>query len=365
MRSIFLAFIVFLGTVDGDSNRKGFELVSISEDDRFLQIIAKVEQITPFKYSNDGPPAYDIPTSSRYTYERPRAGEPDIVYYLSSPKANSFPIAVLCTGSSSKGSVSSVIHFHRYFLQECLDLELGVVSVEQWGVDGNEVNENEFMAHYTRSQRLSDHRTVIKHLEDYPPEGWNGQLIFIGVSEGGPLVTDLSTMCPNTLATINWCGAGDWPWADELWQFFESAKQSSFWMRLYNAIPRWLPLSLDIPRTRHEYDALVQHIIRNPAPHQWMGGMTYLYHEDAFQSPPVDYSKIRAPFLVVAGTEDSCIDSSDQFVQKAKEAAAPITYFRIEGMDHYIRLRPDIIQDSFQWLQMQITPLVIEETMSL
>ncbi len=239
-------------------------------------------------------------------------------------------------------------------MQECLNLGLGVLTVEQWGVDGNDVNENEFMSYYTRSQRLSDHIAVIEHLEKHPPEGWNGKLVFIGVSEGGPLVTDLSMMCPNTLATINWCGAGDWPWADELWQFFDHWKQNSFWMRLYDAIPRWLPFSADVPRTRGEYDSLVQQIIQNPTPDQRMDGMTYLYVADAFQAPLVDYSKIRSPFLVVAGTEDSAIASSDQFVQKAQEAAVPITYFRIDGMDHYIRRRPEIIQDSFKWLQVQI-----------
>jgi hypothetical protein len=59
--------------------------------------------------------------------------------------------------------------------------------------------------------------TVISHLEKHPPTGWNGQLIFIGVSEGDPLVTDLSTIYSHTLATINWVGAGVWPWAMDHW----------------------------------------------------------------------------------------------------------------------------------------------------
>ena len=150
-------------------------------------------------------------------------------------------------------------------------------------------------------------------------------------------------------------GAGDWSWADELWQFFETWKQNSFWIRLYDAIPRWLPFSSDIPPTRHEYDVLVQQIINNPAPNQWMGGMTYLYHADAFLKPPVDYSRIRSPFLVVKGTADSDIESCDQFVQRATEAGAPITYFRIEGMDHWLRKRPDVIDQSFDWLKQQLS----------
>ncbi|MGC2594647.1 MAG: hypothetical protein WA347_00025, partial [Rhabdochlamydiaceae bacterium] len=234
-------------------------------------------------------------------------------------------------------------------------LQVGYLTVEKWGIDGNHINETEFWNHYTRSQRLEDHLKVINYLEQHPPEGWNRQLIFIGVSEGGPLVTDLSTICPNTLATINWVGAGVWPWADELWQFFENWKQNSFWIRLYDAIPRWLPFSSDIPPTRQEFDALIQHIIRNPTPSESMGGMTYFYHADAFQKPAVDYSKIQSPFLVVKGTADSDIESCDQFVQKAQEAGAPITYFRVDGMDHWLRKRPDVIDQSFDWLKQQLS----------
>ena len=70
---------------------------------------------------------------------------------LSAPKSDSYPIAILCGGSSSAGDVQSIIHFHRYFLQEFLDLNTGVITLEQRGVDGNEVDVKEFMEHYTRS----------------------------------------------------------------------------------------------------------------------------------------------------------------------------------------------------------------------
>lgn len=295
---------------------------------------------------------YNIPSSIRFTLNRPETDFP-IVYYFSKP-AGTYPILILCDGSDSKGNLRSVLYIRDYFASRIEALNVGYLTVEKWGIDGNQFNEEEFWNHYTRSQRLDDHLTLIRHLAACPPEGWNGKLIFIGASEGGPLVTDLSTLCPNTLATINWVGAGDWSWADELWQFFESWKQNSFWIRLYDAMPRWLPFSSDIPQTRQEYDALVTHIIDNPAPDQWMGGMTYLYHADACQKLPIDYSKIRFPFLVVEGTEDSTIASCDQFVQKALAAGAPITYLRIDGMDHWIRKRPDVIDQSFDWLKIQL-----------
>ncbi len=299
--------------------------------------------------------AYDIPPSIRFTLDRANSRSP-LVYYFSQPKMldKTYPILVLCEGSSGKGHLESVFFIRDYFLEKIQSLGVGYLTVEKWGIDGNQIDEEEFWNHYSRSQRLEDHLQVITHLEEHPPEGWNGKFIFIGVSEGGRLVTDLSTMCPNTLATINWVGAGDWSWADECWEFFERWKQNSFWMRLYDAIPRSFPFSSDVPKTRQEYDTLLEHIIRNPIPNQSLGGMTYLYHADALQTPSVNYSKIQSPFLVVKGAQDSDIASCDQFVQKAKEMGVPITYFRVDGMDHWIRKRPDVIDQSFDWLKMQL-----------
>lgn len=298
---------------------------------------------------------YDIPPSIRFTLEREDSSSP-IVYYFSLPDAaeQPYPILIMCDGSESKGSERSVFFVRDFFTERIRALNVGYIAIEKYGIDGDEIDQAEFWNHYTRSQRLKDHMQVIRHLEEHPPVRWNGQFIFVGVSEGGPLVLDLSSMCPNTIATINWSGAGDWSWADELWQFFEHWKKNSFWIRLYDAIPKWIPFSSDIPPTRSEFDALVQKIIANPTPDLWMGGMTYLYHADAFQTPPVDYSKIRTPILVVVGVEDSIIDSCDQFVQKALDAGAPITYFRVDEMDHYIRKRPDIIDKSFEWLKLQL-----------
>ncbi len=298
---------------------------------------------------------YSIPPSIRFTLEREGSSSP-LVYYFSKPEnVMTYPILILCEGSSSKGSLGSVFYIRNYFLEKMEALGVGYLTVEKWGIDGNQINEKEFWSHYTRSQRLEDHLKVVQYLEENPPERWNGKIILVGVSEGGPLVTDLTITCPNTLATINWVGAGDWSWAEELWEFFENWKQNSFWMRLYDAIPRWIPFSSDIPKTRQEYDILVQHIIENPSSEESMGGMTYLYHADAFQKSSIDYSKIKTPFLIVKGTEESDILSCDQFFQKAREAEAPITYFRIDGMDHYIRKRPDVIDQSFEWLKTQLS----------
>lgn len=289
---------------------------------------------------------YDIPSSIRFTCDRKDTSS-EIVYYFKKPviSTDNYPILILCEGSSLKGDLESVMFMFKYFEEQVAALGVGFITVEQWGIDGNAIDEETFFTHYSRTQRFNDHMQVIKHLEDHPPTGWNGQLIFLGVSEGGPLVTALTTSCSRTLATVNWSGAGDWPWAEEVWAFFED-------MRKKEGLPQ--EILKGIPSSKEEYDALVEQIKLNPSTTEWFAGMTYFYLADAFQQAPTKYDRIRSPFLVVQGTEDSTIESCDEFVRKAKEAGAPIEYIRVEGMDHYIRKRPDIIDQSFEWLKNQI-----------
>jgi acetyl esterase/lipase len=208
------------------------------------------------------------------------------------------------------------------------------------------VQQEEFIKHYTRSQRLHDHETIINHLNTHPPEGWNGQFIFLGASEGGALVNSLTEKYSEQLiATMNFSGASDWGWADQVWQFFNHLKNKN------NLIPGNPPFSSDIPSSREGFNSLIKLIMENPSADQWMGGMTYLYHCDALKMPTIDYSKIKSPFLVVTGAEDSTIESSDKFIEKAEKAGAPVTYFRINGMDHYVRKRPDVLKEAFDWLK--------------
>lgn len=296
---------------------------------------------------------YDIPSSIRFTCDRKDTAS-EIVYYFKKPviSAENYPILILCEGSSLKGDLESVMFMFKYFEEQVAALDVGFITVEQWGIDGNTIDEETFFNHYSRTQRFNDHMQVIKHLEDHPPTGWNGQLIFLGVSEGGPLVTALTTSCSRTLATVNWSGAGDWPWAEEVWAFFED-------MRKKEGLPQEILNS--IPSSKEVYDALVEQIKLNPSKTEWFAGMTYFYLADAFQQAPTKYNQIRSPFLVVQGTEDSTIESCDEFVKKSKEAGAPIEYIRVEGMDHYIRKRPDIIDQSFQWLKNQLNQRHVTE----
>ena len=333
----------------------GFILIAAANFMGAFSLVAQdMDIITPHKYTDPAKkPQYEIPSSCRYTTSRHLAGAPDIVYYLSKPKVESYPIAILCTGSTNRNTIGSVIHFHRYLLQEFMDLNVGVVTVEQWGVDGSTVQVEESMHHYTWSQRLQDHIGVIKKLIGNRPAGWNGKLIFLGASEGGPLITALTIRYSDiTLATVNWVGAGDWSWREQLWTFIKNMKKNApWWVKVWDWMPRWMPFSSEIPKNRQEYDACMDVTMVNPCADKEFLGMTYLYHADALQWPLVEYDKIKTPYLVVAGAQDSIIDSCDAFVCKMRQAGADITYMRIEDMDHYVRNRPDIVTQSFTWLE--------------
>ena len=329
----------------------------------YASFASGANEITPHKFTDaemkNGGPKYEIPSSSRFTTKRTGAESADIVYYFSKPSRDNFPIAILVGGSSSEDYILSIIHFHRYLLKEFLDLGVGVITIEQQGVDGNQINKTEFMEHYTRSNRLSDHRTVIEYLKKHPPLGWNGKLIFLGCSEGGPIVTTLTINYPDlTLATINWSGAGDWSWRDELWTFMQDMIQNTPWyVKLRAQIPSWMPYSLDLyfPKSRKDHDLAMDEMIKNPTSKLKLAGMSYKYHHDALiVYPKAEYEKIKTPYLVVAGVKDTIIDSSDAFVRQAKEAGATITYMRISDMDHYVRKKEAVINDSFAWLKKQL-----------
>jgi len=321
----------------------------------FTAILAfAADEITPYKYTDqerkNGMPVYEIPPSCRFTTKRQETNAPDIIYYLSKPKNKEgstlqfYPILVFCGGSTSQDDISSIIHLHRYYLQEFLDLGAAVLTVEQWGVDGNKVDKKVFMEHYTRSQRLRDHEAVINHLKSDPPQGWNRKFIFFGVSEGGPIATTLATQYPNmTTAVISWSGMGDWSWREQLWTFLQQLKIED-------------PTAFQSERitSRSDYDARMNETLHNPTADKYFCGMTYQYHADAMTYPKIDYLKISMPFLAVAGAKDSFIASSDAFVEKAKKAGANITYFRVPDMDHYVRKRPDIVQQTFDWLRNQL-----------
>jgi pimeloyl-ACP methyl ester carboxylesterase len=268
------------------------------------------------------------------------------VFYLTKPNREEFPIAVLCEGSSSQNDIASVWQVHQFEqFRELSQMGIAILTVEKDGIDAEKIDNARFFANYTRSKRFHDHIMVIDHLLKNPPNGFDGRLIFVGASEGGPIANQLSIHYPQTIATINWSASGYWPWPDELWAWAERMrKQHPFFARLYG----WWN---KIPRIREEFDHVMEETLHDPSDKRWFLGMTYRYHADAIKTPTVLYEKIHAPILVVCGTKDSLIESCDDFAKKSP-VSAPITYWRIEGMEHPIsKNKQNIIPKSFEWMR--------------
>lgn len=306
----------------------------------FIVFVANANgRISAYKFASeemaDGGPDYVVPHEAKNFVSRQQDNAPDILFYLSKPEEKSYPIVFFCTGSSQKNRVCSVIHAHRYFLQECMDLDCGLITLEQRGVSDQEINRDEFWNNYTRTERLRDHELVIGSLFEDPPAGWNGKLIFIGCSEGGPIVNSLTEKHGEiTVATISFSGAGDWSWRDELWIYINQGVAAG-----------------GAKLTRKVYDIMLDQVLEEPTFEKELFGMTNAYLADALCWSEVEYAKLIRPYLVVSGALDSFIVSSDDFVKKAKQNDVEVTYFRVEDMDHYIIKRPDIIKKSFGWLQ--------------
>lgn len=271
----------------------------------------------------------------------------ETVFYLTTPKVERFSIAVMCEGSTSRDDVASIWHLHQFEqFRDLSEMGLAILTIEKQGIDTDKIDIDRFFAHYTRSRRFYDHVAVIDHLLKNPPAGFDGRLIFIGASEGGPLVNQLSIHYPQTIATINWSGAGDWSWPDEIWVWgAQMRRDHPFLSALYG----WWH---NVPKTRAGFDAVMAETLRDPSDKRWFLGMTYRYHADAIKTPAFDYQKIQAPMLVVCGTKDSLIGSCDVFVEKAKATHAPITYWRIDGLEHRMsQNKQNLIPKSFEWLK--------------
>ncbi len=64
----------------------------------FSSFAVAATEITTHKYTDlerqNGDPKYEIPSSSRFTTKRIEGDSPDIVYYVSRPSRDKFPIAI-------------------------------------------------------------------------------------------------------------------------------------------------------------------------------------------------------------------------------------------------------------------------------
>lgn len=160
-------------------------------------------------------PTYIVPKNCKHIISRTKFANNSLVnineitnsiyYYLSIPKKENYPIVILIGGSIDLTSLKqswSIIDIHRFYLQEIMEIDAGLLTVEKLGINDASYNEKLIFDHYTRSQILFDHEALINNLLQNPPPGWNGEIILWGISEGGYIAQKIAEKYQNNVTLL-------------------------------------------------------------------------------------------------------------------------------------------------------------------
>ena len=264
--------------------------------------------------------------ASPIRYALPLENGSSLICYIETPQAHiSYPLVILIEGSHvQEQGPQSVLRIHNKFAEAILKANCGLITVERRGADGDHIDSSIYHRFNMPSQRLEDHLRLMTHIRGTFPEGWNGQFVIIGGSEGGPIAIKLA-YATDPSACIALVGCGDQSFKEYIWNFIQFMQASG------------VPLSNELPADRAAYEALCEMMKANPDPNQWWLGQTFLYWADALdQTEEREFLGLKCPVLVVAGSEDLECPSTDRLIEKACQNNQDVTYLRIKGMGHNV-----------------------------
>lgn len=289
---------------------------------------------------------------SRHAIIRDTASDSEIIYYISKPDQANYPIVVLCEGSYCAGqTIKSPSGLLKNFLPILKNCNVGLLTVEKWGVNGKQVDEKQFHAHNTITQRIQDHEQVINYLTTTKPDGWDGTLVFLGGSEGGDVAIALTLNYPErVIATIIFAGIGLQSRQDEIWDHIQEYLKNAPW---YEKLGLWF---MGISKNRQGFEKQIATMKQNPDPKKWWYGQTYKYWADVFSRPKnsslPEFYNLKSSIFISTGTADSLIESSDELVEKMKQHGMQVTYHRLQDVPHGMTDHaPQIFDVAALWLQ--------------
>ena len=267
-------------------------------------------------------------------------GESRLTYYIEFPDAvGSYSLMVVLEGSFVEElGPQSILRLHDKLARSLLDSSIGMVTMERRGVDGEQVDIDFFHRCNTPSQRLSDHIQLLQHFKTHPPQNWNGELIILGGSEGGPIAIKLASTT-NPEACIVLVGCGDQTFAEYIWQAIQA-----------------IPSEYKPVENRAAYEAQIEMMKTNPDPTRFWFGQSFLYWADALdQTEYREFLTLKCPVYVVAGSNDIECVSTDRLIAMAWQQEQDVTYLRIEGMGH-MALDPqwDVMRQILKWLDTKL-----------
>lgn len=268
-------------------------------------------------------------------------------YYDAPPHAESFPIVIFILGSQC----DSVAEWHQMLKPHAHKYEVGFITLEKQGVYSvDEIDLEEYDATNSREFRIHDHLHFIRQLREGLIQGWNGQLVVVGGSEGGMIAAALTARTPEIVATMVLSSGGGYCSVDEvtmalrrhLFDQCESEQELNYYM---NQIAlKFAEMSQD------------------PSPYKSFLGYTYKWWACHLKYHTLDdLLQIECPLYYAHGTEDEVIpiESADHAAEiLRKSGKTNFVYRRIEECNHQVHLtHMHVFDEAFEWLHQLLLSL--------
>ncbi len=273
-------------------------------------------------------------------------------YYDAPPHAESFPIIVFILGSQC----DSVAEWHQMLKARAHAYEVGFITLEKHGVYSiDEIDLEEYDLHNSREYRIHDHLHFVKQLREGLIQGWNGQLIMCGGSEGGMIAAAMTARCPEVVATMILSSGGG------------MSTQEEIMLALRNHLRSQCESDAELEHYAHQLELKMVEMIQDPTPYRHFLGFTYKWWACHLQYCTIDdILQIDCPLYYAHGDEDEIIpvESADIAVQILRESGKTnFVYRRIEGCNHQAHLtHMHVFDEAFEWLHNVLLSLALSRS---
>lgn len=271
-----------------------------------------------------------------------RADGSSLTGYYDLPDKDSFPIGIVIDGLRK----DSVYPVHEGLKDSVNLVGVALISLEKQGIYSQDnIDELEYNETNDRYHRIDDHRQFIGALRDGFIPGWNGELIFIGGSEGAAIGAVLSAETPETIASLLFSAGGGWNTIDEL-----------RWTMRYHLKHEFGFADHAIETMMWYADYQMEEMVKNPTPNMTFCSLPYKWWAGHLNAPRLFevLKNVNTPIYFGHGVEDYVIPiaSADLLAEEFEQLGKTnLTYRRIENCPHDVSQHTEnVFEDAFQWL---------------
>lgn len=244
--------------------------------------------------------------------------------YTALPEKETFPLVIVLQNSVKE----SILPLLETFEPLARELGVGLIGIEKDGVIGpNQIDPLIYNQHNFRTQRIKNHLFLINKIREGLIEGWNGNILFLGGSEGGKIAFELAKDTPETGALLSFAAGGGLAPRDEVFLGAERQLMAKGYSK-FSMIQQLLFFGLQ-----------VKEMLRHPTPGSEFWEYSYLWWAEYLGAPHLAKValELNCPILYVHGVEDEFIpiESADLFAKSFEtEGKTNLTYLRLDGFGH-------------------------------